>query len=114
MRDLGQELGLQITIEDTWGGDIVSAASAHLAASTRERALLSVSFMNDWTNEHVTGYQPRSLNGFGSVPSGPGLGINVDASLLGRPVLSVGALAHGYAGRRRGTDPALGNAGHRA
>lgn len=91
MRDLGQELGLQITIEDTWGGDIVSAASAHLAASTRERALLSVSFMNDWTNEHVAGYQPRSLNGFGSVPGGPGLGIDVDASLLGRPVLSVGA-----------------------
>src|SRR3546814_13702736 len=36
LRDLGQELGLQITVEDTWGGDIVSAASAHIAASTRE------------------------------------------------------------------------------
>ena len=91
MRDLGQELGLQITIEDTWGGDIVSATSAHLAASTRENALLSVSFMNDWTNEHVAGYQPRSSNGFGQAPSGPGLGVEVDASVLGRPMFSVSA-----------------------
>jgi len=91
MRDLGQELGLQVTVEDTWGGDIVSATSAHIAASTKERALLSVSFMNDWTNEHVAGYQPRSQNGFGQIPEGPGLGINVDVSLLGKPLFSAGA-----------------------
>lgn len=90
MRDLGQELGLQITVEDTWGGDIVSATSAHLAASTRKRALLSVSFMNDWTNEHVAGYQPRSKHGMGSAPDGPGLGIHVDESLLGEPLFSAG------------------------
>jgi L-alanine-DL-glutamate epimerase-like enolase superfamily enzyme len=90
MRDLGQELGLQVTIEDTWGGDIVSAASAHLAASTRQRALLSVSFMNDWTNEHVAGYQPRSAGGFGSAPSSPGLGIEIDVQALGQPLFSVG------------------------
>lgn len=91
MRDLAQELGLQVTIEDSWGGDIVSATSAHLAASTREQALLSVSFMNDWTNEHVAGYQPRSVNGIGHLPDGPGLGIEVDTSLLGDPLFSVGA-----------------------
>ncbi|MDR5734241.1 mandelate racemase/muconate lactonizing enzyme family protein [Caballeronia sp. LZ025] len=88
MRDLGQELGLQMTIEDTWGGDVVSAASAHLAASTKERALLSVSFMNDWTNEHVAGYQPRSRDGFGSAPSAHGLGIEIDAKALGQPIYS--------------------------
>ena len=91
MRDLGQELGLQVTVEDTWGGDIVSATSAHIAASTRISALLSVSFMNDWTNEHVAGYQPRSQNGFGSVPKGPGLGIEIDVSMLGTPIFSIGA-----------------------
>jgi cis-L-3-hydroxyproline dehydratase len=91
MRDLGQELGLQITIEDTWGGDIVSATSAHLAATTKASSLLSVSFMNDWTNEHVAGYEPRSQHGFGCAPRGPGLGINVDATILGAPLFSVGA-----------------------
>jgi L-alanine-DL-glutamate epimerase-like enolase superfamily enzyme len=91
MRDLGQELGLQVTIEDTWGGDIVSATSAHLAASTRAEALLSVSFMNDWTNEHVAGYMPRSESGIGRVPDGPGLGIEVDTGLLGAPLIRAGA-----------------------
>ncbi len=86
MRDLAHELGLQVTIEDTWGGDVVSATSAAMAASTRPEALLTVSFMNDWTNEHVAGYQPRSVNGFGSAPTGPGLGIEVDRSVLGEPL----------------------------
>lgn len=90
MRDLGQELGVQMTVEDTWGGDIVSAASAHIAASTRERALLSVSFMNDWTNEHVAGYQPRSKDGFGAAPSAPGLGVEIDTKALGGPLFSFG------------------------
>ena len=88
MRDLAQDLGVQVTIEDTWGGDIVSATSAHLAASTREESLLTVSFMNDWTNEHVAGYQPRSVNGFGTAPTGPGLGLDVDESTLGSPIFS--------------------------
>lgn len=91
MRDLGQELGLQMTIEDSWGGDIVTATSAHLAASTRKHALLSVSFMNDWTNEHIAGHQPRSRHGIGCVPDGPGLGIHVDTSMLGEPLFSYGS-----------------------
>ncbi len=88
MRDLAQDLGIQVTIEDTWGGDIVSATSAHLAASTRPDSLLTVSFMNDWTNEHVAGYEPRSVGGFGSAPTAPGLGIVVDEAVLGTPILS--------------------------
>jgi len=88
LRDVCDELGIQVTIEDAWGGDVVSATSAHLAASTRPRSLLTVSFMNDWTNEHVAGHQPRSSEGFGSVPKSPGLGIEVDISNLGRPLFS--------------------------
>jgi L-alanine-DL-glutamate epimerase-like enolase superfamily enzyme len=88
MRDACEAMGVQVTIEDMWGGDIVSAVSAHMAATTRPRALLTASFMNDWTNEHVAGYQPRSVNGFGAAPTGPGLGIEVDVSALGAPILS--------------------------
>lgn len=46
---------------------------------------MRASFFNDWTNEHVAGYQPRSVNGVGSAPTGSGLGITVDRSLLGSP-----------------------------
>ncbi len=36
----------------------------------------------------VAGYQPRSVGGFGSAPTSPGLGIDVDETLLGDPILS--------------------------
>jgi L-alanine-DL-glutamate epimerase-like enolase superfamily enzyme len=86
MRDLAEDLGLRVTLEDTWGGDVTTAAVAHLAASTRPEHLLTVSFMNDWTNEHVAGYEPRSANGVGAAPAGPGLGIEVDLEMLGAPL----------------------------
>jgi L-alanine-DL-glutamate epimerase-like enolase superfamily enzyme len=89
MRDLAQDLGLRVTLEDTWGGDVTTAAVAHLAASTRPEHLLTVSFMNDWTNEHVAGYTPRSSSGVGAAPTGPGLGIEVDVERLGEPLFVV-------------------------
>ena len=33
LRDLAVELGLRVTIEDTWGGDLTTAAVAALAAA---------------------------------------------------------------------------------
>src|SRR5215213_11857824 len=89
MRDTAVALGIRLMIEDSWGGDIVSATTAHLAAGVPPEALFAVSFMNDWTNEHVAGYQPRSQGGIGRVPDGPGLGIEVDVSMLGDPIWSV-------------------------
>ena len=89
IRDVAEQLGLRLTIEDTWGGDITTAAISHLAASTQPESLFTVSFMNDWSKEHVAGHQPRSKNGIGRVPTGAGLGIDVDTSLLGEPIFSV-------------------------
>jgi L-alanine-DL-glutamate epimerase-like enolase superfamily enzyme len=91
LRDLAEQLGLRLTIEDTWGGDIATAAISHLAASTQPESLFTVSFMNDWSMEHVAGHEPRSTNGIGRVSTGAGLGIRVDRSLLGEPIFSVEA-----------------------
>ncbi len=89
MRDAAIELGIRLMIEDSWGGDVVTSAVAHLAAGTPADALFAVSFMNDWTNEHVAGYQPRSREGRGPVPVGSGLGIEVDVAALGEPLFSI-------------------------
>jgi cis-L-3-hydroxyproline dehydratase len=89
MRDTAVGLGLRLMIEDSWGGDIVTAAVAHLAAGTPPGSLFAVSFMNDWTLEHIAGYQPRSSHGVGPVPDGPGLGIEVDVASLGAPLFTV-------------------------
>jgi L-alanine-DL-glutamate epimerase-like enolase superfamily enzyme len=85
LRDVGQQLGLIVNVEDSWGGDLTTAAVSHLAASTRAESLQMVSFMNDWTNEHVAGHEPRSRDGIGCAPTGPGLGIAVDPNTLGEP-----------------------------
>ena len=89
VRDIADKLGLRVTIEDTWGGDLVTAAVSHLTASTKADQLLTVSFMNDWTNEHIAGYAPRSENGVGSAPTGSGLGVEVDIDMLGQVLFSV-------------------------
>jgi len=86
MRNQAQNMGMTFCIEDMWGGDIISAAVAHVAASALPENLLHASFFNDWTNEHVAGYQPRSNNGMGCAPSAAGLGIEVDRTLLGAPL----------------------------
>jgi len=86
IRELAEELGLRLTIEDTWGGDLTTAAVSQLAASTSPEAFYAASFMNDWTLEHVAGYEPRSKAGWGSAPPGPGLGVEVDESVLGPPL----------------------------
>jgi L-alanine-DL-glutamate epimerase-like enolase superfamily enzyme len=91
LRELAESLGVALTIEDTWGGDLATATVAHLAASTRPEALFTVSFMNDWTNEHVAGYRPRSVAGRGAAPDGPGLGVDVDLERLGEPLFSAAA-----------------------
>jgi len=86
MRDLAQELGLGVSVEDMWGGDIITAAVSHLAASTSPEHLMNVSFFNDWTDGHVAGHEPRSVQGRGRAPSAPGLGIEVDAARLDKPI----------------------------
>jgi L-alanine-DL-glutamate epimerase-like enolase superfamily enzyme len=86
VRELCETLGIGLTVEDTWGGDVVTAAVSHLAASTRPQSLFSVSFINDFVNEHVAGYRPRSQQAVGAPPDGPGLGLDVDLAALGEPL----------------------------
>jgi L-alanine-DL-glutamate epimerase-like enolase superfamily enzyme len=86
IRNAAQGLGMHFCIEDIWGGDVTAAAVSHVAASAQPGNLLHTSFFNDWTEEHVAGYQPRVRNGRGKAPEGPGLGITVDRSLIGDPV----------------------------
>ena len=89
LRDVADALGVSLTVEDTWGGDVTTAAVSHLAASVRPELLFTASFMNDWTNEHMAGHEPRSRDGFGSAPSGAGLGITVAAERLEPPLFTV-------------------------
>lgn len=86
MRNLAQDLGMAMCIEDVWGGDVTTAAVAHVAASTRPEALLHASFFNDWTVEKIASKGLRSENGTGRVTEAPGLGIEIDIGALNAPL----------------------------
>jgi L-alanine-DL-glutamate epimerase-like enolase superfamily enzyme len=88
-RDLLQDLNLAVSVEDMWGGDIITAATSHVAATTRPESLLMTPFFNDWTDGHLAHHMPRSSQGFGAAPMGPGLGIEVDVARLGQPLFSI-------------------------
>ena len=85
MRDLADLLALSSLDRSTWGGDLATAAIAHLAASTSPEATFMVSFVNDLTIGSVAGRQPHSEGGFGSAPAGAGLALTWTSSVSVSP-----------------------------
>jgi L-alanine-DL-glutamate epimerase-like enolase superfamily enzyme len=85
-RDLAASFGLPMTIEDSGGGDIVTAAMTHLSASVPPRLLLNGFLAGEMVNERIAAGAPRAIAGVAHLPTGPGLGIAVDESALGRPL----------------------------
>ena len=88
-RDLCVSLGIAMTIEDSWGGDIVTAAIAHLAHSTPPQYLLSSTDFNSYVTKSIAEGAPQRVNGRMSAPLGPGLGIKPRMETLGDPVLVI-------------------------
>lgn len=89
IRDLCERTGLSMIVEDTWGGDIVTAAIAHLAHSTDPRFLLAATDFNSYVTRRITANPPRRQNGRIRAPEAPGLGVEPLAEVLGRPVAVV-------------------------
>lgn len=84
-RDLCVSLGLAMTIEDTWGGDIVTAAIAHLAHSTPTNFLFSSTDFNSYVTQSIADDAPQRQNGCLSINQRPGLGITAKMDVLGDP-----------------------------
>jgi cis-L-3-hydroxyproline dehydratase len=89
-RDLCVELGLAMTLEDTWGGDIVTAAIAHLAHSTPEAFRFTSTDFNSYVTVSTADGAPQRVNGCMRASMAPGLGIRPRRDVLGDPVMSVG------------------------
>lgn len=86
-RDLCLTLGTQMCIEDTWGGDITTAAALHLAASTPARGLMNTCDLSHYVAPRLAPDAPTRTNGRIAPPEGAGLGITPDTDLLGPPDL---------------------------
>ena len=88
-RDLCVSLGIAMTLEDSWGGDIVTAAIAHLAHSTPPEFLFTSTDFNSYVTRSIAIDAPQRVNGRMAAPTTPGLGIKPRMEVLGKPVLDV-------------------------
>ena len=86
MRDLCVASGIPMTIEDTWGGDITTAAIAHLAQSTPAEFCFSATDFNSYGTVTIANGAPHRTNGRMKASNEPGLGIIPDFNVLGEPV----------------------------
>jgi L-alanine-DL-glutamate epimerase-like enolase superfamily enzyme len=88
-RDLCVALGVAMTLEDSWGGDIVTAAIAHLAHSTPPEFLFTATDFNSYVTVSIAEGAPRRVNGRMAAPTAPGLGVSPRPEVLSEPVLVV-------------------------
>jgi L-alanine-DL-glutamate epimerase-like enolase superfamily enzyme len=88
-RDLCVSLGLAMTLEDSWGGDIVTAAIAHLAHSTPPEFLFTATDFNSYVTVSIAEGAPQRRDGRMAAPTGSGLGVTPRVDVLGRTVVVV-------------------------
>lgn len=89
VRDLCVSLGIAMTIEDSWGGDIITAAIAHLAHSTPEEFRFTATDFNSYVTVSIADGAPRREHGRTVASNEPGLGVSPRLEVLGDPVIDV-------------------------
>lgn len=89
LRDLAVDLGFMVTVEDTGGAEIDTAAMAHLSLSTPEERRLHTIAFHEWVSVR-TAFNTPPVDGCRiGLPEGPGLGIDADPERLGAPFLKL-------------------------
>ncbi len=89
VRDLCVSMGIAMTLEDSWGGDITTAAIAHLAHSTPEEFRFTSTDFNSYVTVSTATGAPQRVNGFMAASTSPGLGIEPKMNVLGKRVVEV-------------------------
>ena len=89
LRDLCISTGIAMTLEDSWGGDITTAAIAHLAHSTPQPFRFTSTDFNSYVTISTAHNAPKRDNGHMSASQSPGLGIEPKLEVLGPRVLDI-------------------------
>lgn len=89
IRDVAVELGFMVTVEDTGGAEIDTAAMAHLSLSTPEERRLHAIAFHEWVSVRTASNAPPVTGSRMGIPEGAGLGIDVRHELLGKPFLEI-------------------------
>lgn len=89
VRDLCVSMGIAMTLEDSWGGDITTAAIAHLAHSTPEEFRFTSTDFNSYVTVSTATGAPQRDNGFMRASTTPGLGVTPRRDVIGPRVVEV-------------------------
>lgn len=88
-RDLCVSLGVAMTLEDSWGSDVVTAAIAHLAHSTPTAFLFSSTDFNSYVTRPIADGAPHRADGRLAASTAPGLGVAPRLAEFGPPAVDV-------------------------
>ena len=89
IRDLCVSMGIAMTLEDSWGGDITTAAIAHLAHSTPEPFRFTSTDFNSYVTVSTATGAPQRERGFMQASQKPGLGISPRMEVLGKRLVDI-------------------------
>lgn len=92
IRDLAVASGIPMNIEDTWGGDIVTAAIAALAHSTPPHLLFCSTDFNSYGPVVIANTTAIRKEGRLAAPKDAGLGVVPVESTLGKPCFECSSL----------------------
>lgn len=88
LRDIAIAKNLKVTIEDTGGAQIDTAAYSGLLLSTPEHLRQHTVDFHNWVTVSNARGDFASADGMMRLPGGPGLGLDVDAHAFGEPIFS--------------------------
>lgn len=89
VRDLCVSMGIAMTLEDSWGGDITTAAIAHLAHSTPEEFRFTSTDFNSYVTVSTADGAPQRIDGYMEAAARPGLGVTPKMDVLGHRVVDI-------------------------
>ena len=85
-RDLCMNMGIVMTVEDSWGGEIATAAIAHLAHTLPKDFHFQSSAFHEYSHTVIANGAPLMENGYMTASDRPGLGVEPIMEVLGEPV----------------------------
>ena len=93
VRDFFVANRIPVVSEDSWGGEITTAAVAHFAASTPEEFLLNSTDLHNYNTASTGKPGPATKDGKLYASDQPGLGVIPDYDSLGDPVARYGDIS---------------------
>ncbi|GAA1853764.1 mandelate racemase/muconate lactonizing enzyme family protein [Brevibacterium marinum] len=87
-RDIAVAAGMTLSVQDTVGSDIAYAAITHLGATVPSKLLRCILKASDMVTLTTADFRPLQLSEGVLPPDRPGLGVDVDETVLGTPTAS--------------------------